>query len=145
MNKDDLLQIENAVGNLITNKIDEASNKFDEKLIVFKEEIKAEFRHQIGIQSEHFQHKLDIVVEGHQMLSEKIDRVEERQDKRMDCLEHKLDNVAAELGEVKVKGDYTAAKLDAVATKLDTVAADLTAHRKDTEAHPTIYKVKESI
>ena len=138
MDKDDLLQIENAVGNLITNKIDEASNKFDEKLIVFKEEIKAEFRHQIGIQSEHFQHKLDIVVEGHQMLSEKIDRVEERQDKRMDCIEHKLDNVAAELGEVKVKCDYTAAKLDAL-------AADLTAHRKDTEAHPTIYKVKEGI
>jgi seryl-tRNA synthetase len=111
----------------------------------FKEEVKAEFRYQIGIQSEHFQHKLDIVVEGHQMLSEKIDRVEERQDKRMDCLEHKLDNVAAELGEVKVKGNYTAAKLDTVALKLDTVAADLTAHRKDTEAHPTIYKVKEGI
>jgi seryl-tRNA synthetase len=111
----------------------------------FKEDVKAEFRHQIGIQSEHLQHKLDIVVEGHQMLSEKIDRVEERQDKRMDCLEHKLDNVAAELGEVKVKGNYTAAKLDTVALKLDTVAADLTAHRKDTEAHPTIYKVKEGI
>ena len=122
MDKDDLLQIEKAVGNLITNKIDEVSNKFDEKLIVFKEEIKEEFRHQIGIQSENFQHKLDIVVEGHQMLAEKLDRVETRLDTRMDCLEHKIDTVAA---------------------KLDTVATDLKAHRTDTEVHKKVYKVKE--
>jgi hypothetical protein len=122
MDKDDLLQIEKAVGNLITNKIDEVSNKFDEKLIVFKEEIKEEFRHQIGIQSENFQHKLDIVVEGHQMLAGKLDRVETRLDTRMDCLEHKIDTVAA---------------------KLDTVAADLKAHRNDTEVHKKVYKVKE--
>ena len=122
MDKDDLLQIEKAVGNLITNKIDEVSNKFDEKLIVFKEEIKEEFRHQIGIQSENFQHKLDIVVEGHQMLAEKLDRVETRLDTRMDCLEHKIDTVAA---------------------KLDTVATDLKAHRNDTEVHKKVYKVKE--
>jgi len=129
MDKDDLLQIEKAVGNLITNKIDEVSNKFDEKLIVFKEEIKEEFRHQIGIQSENFQHKLDIVVEGHQMLAEKLDRVETRLDTRMDCLEHKIDTVAA--------------KLDTVAAKLDTVATDLKAHRTDTEVHKKVYKVKE--
>jgi len=122
MDKDDLLQIEKAVGNLITNKIDEVSNKFDEKLIVFKEEIKEEFRHQIGIQSENFQHKLDIVVQGHQMLAEKLDRVETRLDTRMDCLEHKIDTVAA---------------------KLDTVATDLKAHRNDTEVHTKVYKVKE--
>ena len=71
----------------------------------------------VGSFADSIQHKLDMVVEGHQMLSEKIDRVEERLDKRMDCLEHKL----------------------------DAVAADLTAHRRDTEAHPTIYKVKEGI
>ncbi len=61
------------------------------------------------------QHKLEIVVEGHQMLSEKIDRVEMRLDKRMDCLEHKL----------------------------TAVAVDLSAHRADTEAHPPVYRVKE--
>ena len=49
------------------------------------------------------------------MLSEKIDRVETRLDKRMDCLEHKI----------------------------DIVTVDLSAHRKDTEVHRTIYKVKE--
>ncbi len=109
----------------------------------FKEEVKAEFRHQIGIQTENFQHKLDLVVEGHQMLADKLDRVETRLDTHIDCLEHKLDHVAAELGEVKAKGDYTAAKLDTVAAKLDLVADDLTAHRADTEVHKKVYKVKE--
>ena len=76
----------------------------------------------VGTFADSVQHKLDLVVEGHQMLSEKIDRVEERLDKRMDCLEYKLDGVAA---------------------KLDRVAEDLSAHRRDTEAHPPVYKVKE--
>ncbi len=44
-----------------------------EGLIVdFKDEMKAEFRHQLGIQAEHFQHKLDIVVEGHEVLRKEI-------------------------------------------------------------------------
>ena len=110
--------------------------RLEQLIFNFKEEVKTEFRHQIGIQSENFQHKLDIVVEGHQMLAEKLDRVETRLDTRMDCLEHKLDHVAAELGEVKAKGNYTAAKLD-------DVAADLKAHRADTEVHKKVYKVKE--
>ena len=32
------------------------------------------FQGYLGVMSEDIQHKLDIVVEGHQMLSEKIDR-----------------------------------------------------------------------
>ena len=49
--------------------------------------------HQMGVLSEDFQHKLDIVVEGHQMLSEKIDRLEVS----MDSLETKVGSVAADL------------------------------------------------
>ena len=137
----------------------------------FKEEVKADFRHQIGIQSENFQHKLDLVVEGHQMLSEKIDGVETRLNRRMDCLEHKLDVVAAKgdvtatkldavaaraeetatkldgvsakLDAVAAKGEETAAKLDGVSAKLDALATDLKAHRADTEAHRPVYRVKE--
>lgn len=77
------------------------------------------FKHHMGVMSEDFQHKLDIVVEGHQMLSEKIDRL----DGRMDRLEGRMDGL-----EVKV----------------DAVAVDLAAHRADTEAHQTVYRVKES-
>ena len=83
----------------------------------------------VGAFADSIQHKLDIVVEGHQMLSEKIDRVEGRLDGRIDCVVRKLDAVAAQ-------GSNTAAKLDAV-------AADLKAHRRDTEAHQSLYKVKE--
>jgi hypothetical protein len=86
------------------------------------------FRH-VGAFADSIQHKLDLVVEGHKMLSEKIDRVEERLDGRIDCVVRKLDAVAAQ-------GNSTEAKLDAV-------AADLKAHRQDTEAHPPVYRVKE--
>ncbi len=37
----------------------------------FRDEIKNDFRLQAGILSEDFQHKLQLVGEGHQMLSEK--------------------------------------------------------------------------
>ncbi len=51
------------------------------------------FKHHVGIIAEDFQHKMDIVVEGHQMLAEKIDRLEVR----MDRLETKVDGVAIDL------------------------------------------------
>jgi len=122
MDKDDLLQIEKAVGNLITNKIDEVSNKFDEKLIVFKEEIKEEFRHQIGIQSENFQHKLDIVVEGHDVLRKEIRDTREELCEKINLVDFKVETLNQ---------------------KIDGVAADLKAHRTDTEVHKKVYKVKE--
>ncbi|KAF0221106.1 MAG: hypothetical protein FD174_604 [Geobacteraceae bacterium] len=84
------------------------------------------FKHQVGIMSEDFQHKLDIVVEGHQMLSEKIDRL----DGRMDGLDGRMDRLEG--------------RMDRLEAKVDAVAADLTAHRTDTEAHGTVYRVKES-
>ncbi len=111
-------------------------NKIEKLITVFKDEIKEEFRHKLGVQSENFQHKLDLVVEGHQMLSEKIDHVKTDLGNRIGCVENKLISVIAELSEVKAKGEYTASKLDAV-------AADLTAHRRDTEAHKTMYHVRE--
>lgn len=36
-------------------------------------EIVEEFQHQLGAQRENFQHKLDLVVEGQQMLAESLD------------------------------------------------------------------------
>ena len=111
-------------------------SKIENLITVFKDEVKAEFRHKLGVQSENFQHKLDLVVEGHQMLSEKIDRGEADLGKRIGCVENKLVSVIAELSEVKAKGEYTASKIDAV-------AADVTAHRRDTEAHKAMYQVKE--
>ncbi|MHB9096297.1 MAG: hypothetical protein ACYC5X_00570 [Syntrophales bacterium] len=138
--------------------------RFEQIAFNFKEEVKAEFRHQIGIQSEFYQQKLDILVEGHRMLAGKIDRVETRLDRRMDCLEHKLDAVAAQ-GErnttaierltidtakntVAIEGsngkvDKNTTAIEGLTAKLDAVAADLTAHRADTEAHPPLFRIKE--
>ena len=90
-------------------------NKIERLMLDFKDEIKGEFRHQIGILSENFQHKLDIVVEGHQMLAEKMDRVKTELEQKIDC----------------------------VARKVDAVAADLASHRADTESHGPIFRVKE--
>ena len=83
------------------------------------------FKHNMGIMSEDIQHKLDIVVEGHQMLSEKIDRL----DGRMDGLDGRMDRLEV--------------RLDRVESKVDDVAADLSAHRADTEAHHGVYRVRE--
>ena len=101
-------------------------NKLVKMISEFKDEIKDEFHHQLGIQTENFQHKLDIVVEGHQMLVEKINHVEVRLDQRMDGLERKICEVHVSLSK-EIKG----------------VAADLKEHRTDTEVHKKIYKVKE--
>ncbi len=75
--------------------------------------------HQMGVLSEDFQHKLDIVIEGQQMLSEKVGRLDER----LERLEGRVDRIDV---------------------KVDVLSADLSAHRADTEAHHGVYRVKES-
>jgi len=92
----------------------------------FKEEVKAEFRHQIGIQSVHVQHKLDIVVEGHEVLRKEIRDTREELSEKIKLVDFKLETMNVTLNE-----------------KIDAVAADLSAHRVDTEVHKKVYKVKE--
>jgi cytochrome c556 len=73
------------------------------------------FKHHVGMMTEDFQHKLDIVIEGQQMLGEKVERLEAR-----------IEGVEENLGR-----------------RIDAVAADLSAHRADTEAHHGMYRVRE--
>jgi vacuolar-type H+-ATPase subunit I/STV1 len=89
-------------------------------------EIEDVFARHIGILSEDFQHKLDIVAEGHQMLSEKLDRFESQLNQRIDGVEQRIVEVDVKLSK-----------------KMDAVAADLTAHRTDTEMHRTGYQIRE--
>jgi archaellum component FlaC len=77
--------------------------------------------------------KFDLVLEGHGALHKEIrDTREELCEKinlvdfKVETLNQKIDGVRDELGQ-----------------KIDAVATDLTAHRRDTEAHPSVYKVKE--
>jgi hypothetical protein len=74
-----------------------------------------QFQMHIGVIEESFQHKLDLVVEGQQMLAQAVQETR------------------AELKEEIAKVDR----------RVTAVAADLSAHRADTEAHHGVYRVKE--
>lgn len=70
---------------------------------------------QLGVVEENIQHKLGLVIEGQQMLAERVDRMGEE-------LRHEIRTVD---------------------TRLTGIAADLSAHRADTEAHHGLYRVRE--
>lgn len=67
-------------------KVDGLSADFSNKLNAQSED----FHRWLGVQGDQFQHKLDIAVDGVQMLAEKVDRL----DVRMEGLERKLEVVA---------------------------------------------------
>jgi len=129
-----------------------------------KKEIEEIFKHHIGILSEDFQEKLDIVVEGHQLLNGKIDRLQEGQidltkrvdnielitlrlERRQQGLEQRQQGL--EQGQERLERRQSNLEQEIKKTredlshKIDAVASDLTAHRRDTEAHTSVYKVKE--
>ena len=114
MKKEDLKEIAEHVTTVV-----------DQRFGQFKEEITDEFSHQRGMLLDNFQHKLDIVVEGHQMLDEKIDRLDER----VDGMDAKIDRLDERLVRVE--------------KKVDGVAEDLAEHRRDTEAHKSGYKAMD--
>ena len=80
------------------------------------------FKRSIGIISEDFQHKLNIVIDGQQLIGEKLERV---------AGEIKEDFSKLERQQIKVE------------VKIDALAKDLSAHSVDTEAHHGLYLVKE--
>jgi len=93
---------------------------------------------------EEIREKFDLVLEGHGALHKEIrDTREELCEKinlvdfKVEVLNQKIDGVHDQLNQ---KIDGVEARLT---QKIDAVASDLTAHRRDTEAHPSVYKVKE--
>src|SRR3989337_1271824 len=104
---------------------------------------------------EDIREKFDLVLEGHGALRKEIrDTREELSEKinlvdfKVETLNQKIDGVRDSLTQ-KIDGvrDSLTRKIDGVRDelghKIDAVAADLTAHRRDTEAHTSVYKVKE--
>jgi len=86
MDADDINEIEE----IFQRNIDVMSETFDRKTGDMSERFEQTVKHQMGELSEDFQYNLDIVVEGHQMLSEKMDRVEAN-------LSRQIGSVSAEL------------------------------------------------
>lgn len=90
-------------------------------------------RRHLGVLSEDFQHKLSVVAEGQQMLVERIDRMEQGMNTRMDGLDRNIIKVDVKISAVEER----------LNKKIDAVAADLAAHRADTESHGKTYRVSE--
>jgi len=88
--------------------------------------IEALFRQHIGILSEDFQHKLDIVMEGHEMVVEKLEDTRGELKEEIQKVGQRLTMAEANLSQ-----------------KIDGISADLAAHRHDTKVHRTHYGISE--
>jgi len=88
---------------------------------------------QLEILLEDIRGKFDLVLEGHDVL-----RMEIRDTREELC--EKINLVDFKVGVLNQKIDDVENRLS---RKIDAVATDLSAHRRDTEAHPSLYKVKE--
>ena len=96
--------------------------------------------------------KINLVDFKVETLNQKIDGVRDSLNQKIDgvqdSLNHKIDGVQGDLNR-KIDGVQSNLnqKIDGVrdelGRKIDAVASDLTAHRRDTEAHTSVYKVKE--
>ena len=115
--------------------------------------IREVFTQQLGVFAEGIQHKLDLVVEGQQMLSDKLDATRDelkadiaRVDHRLTVVEtrldHRIDEVVGKVDKLEGKVGKLERKFDKLESKVDGIAVDLAAHRKDTEAH-AVYRVGE--
>jgi chaperonin cofactor prefoldin len=110
-------------------------------------QIEAMMRHVVGIFAEDVQHKFEILAEGQQMLSEKLEAT--RTELRADIaqVDNRLTVVEARLCQridgVESHLDGLEKKVDGLEKKVDAVGADLNAHRRDTEAHRKGWQVRE--
>ena len=89
--------------------------------------------------------KFDLVLEGHDGLRKEIRDTREELCEKINLVDFKVETLNQKIDGVK---DNLNQKIDGVENrltqKIDAVAEDLSAHRRDTEAHPSVYKVKES-
>jgi archaellum component FlaC len=77
--------------------------------------------------------KFDLVLEGHDVLHKEIRDTREELCEKINLVDFKVETLNQKIDGVR----------DTLGQKIDAVAADLAAHRLDTEAHPSVYKVKE--
>jgi hypothetical protein len=88
--------------------------------------------------------KFDLVLEGHDVLHKEIRDTRKELCEKINLVDFKVGVLNQKIDGVHDKLDQ---KIDSVrdelGQKIDAVAVDLAAHRRDTEAHPSLYKVKE--
>jgi chromosome segregation ATPase len=76
-------------------QVDARFEQVDAKFEQFKDEIIQEFEHRVTLHDDGYQNGLAVIAEGHQMLSEKLERVESN-------LGKKIDKIAAEVAAHRV-------------------------------------------
>jgi outer membrane murein-binding lipoprotein Lpp len=84
--------------------------------------------------------KFDLVVEGHEVLNNRIDDAFQKLDDKISLVDYKVGALNTKIDRVESSLN---AKIDRVEKKVDAIADDLAAHRADTESHRGLYKVKE--
>src|SRR3990172_8990802 len=92
---------------------------------------------------EDIREKFDLVLEGHGALHKEIRDTREELCEKINLVDFKVETLNQKIDGVQ---DSLNRKIDGVrdelGRKIDAVAEDLAAHRRDTEAHPSVYKVK---
>jgi len=77
--------------------------------------------------------KFDLVLEGHEVLRKEIKDTRDDLSEKIKFVDFKVETISEELKDTRKE----------LSEKIDAVAADLASHRRDTEAHPSLYGVKE--
>ena len=77
--------------------------------------------------------KFSIVVEGYGILRREMHDIKDELKQDIALLDFKVETVK----------NHLSGRIDKLETKVDGIAADLKAHRVDTEAHGSIYRIKE--
>ncbi|WP_226989250.1 hypothetical protein [Desulfuromonas sp. TF] len=93
MDEKDLWRLEGMMARVLGQFRGEIDQSIDLRFNRFQGEIGEDFRHQLSIQREDFQHKLDLVVEGQHSLVEGMTRLEGR----MERLDNRVDGIAVDL------------------------------------------------
>lgn len=102
------------IDQLLVERFEVLSDSFAQKL----DQQSAEIKRHTGVLLDGVQHKFDLVIEGQQMLGERID-----------CVAQRVESVEKTV--VQQSG------------QIHGIAADLKAHRADTEVHRGVYGVRE--
>jgi len=94
---------------------------------------------------ERMESKIELVVEGHEVLRAEIQALSQRTDEHFDLVDFKMNTLNEKIDAVE---ERLSNRIDAVeqslGKRIDAVATDLKAHRQDTEAHQKRYVVREN-
>jgi sigma54-dependent transcription regulator len=89
--------------------------------------------------------KFDLVLEGHDALHKEIRDTREELCEKINLVDFKVGALNRKIEDVEARLNHKIEDVEAsLSQKIDAVAENFAAHRRDTEAHPSLYKVNEN-